>query len=477
MHDEMTDDDDDSGFSSSFASPAIFGGVILLLFSLVCLGTWPALLRLCTYYEEYSPTSASSSSQVDSPLAGVRRALARRRHPCHAYIDYAAAYVLFSLTVPILISKSIRNLGDGEEDALADSSEGDSALRSVPLILVAMLGGSLLAVGNMTTQWSTTVYRAPLTTVLAVQASLCVIVGTSLNYLLEPGKTARPDLLACGVGSFLVAIVLSMRAQRSYDLWKDGSKDLDEDGLDEVGISMHALGSTSGEYLACRSDGELCRRVDDLWREDGAADTPASEHQMDETKNDDNIIPRHAESDSVRGSISKTGMTVALVGGLCFGFFSPAFNIAVNDPFGVSNFGSGLSVAAANACFAVAFAANSVLWNLFLMWRPPPGACPPIPPSKLHEYLNSSCADRVMALSAGVVCALGNVLQFQGESMAGFAAADLVQAFPLVAMAWDVCLFGEFRGAPTEVAWKWHLRLTYISYVAGIVLLALSIRG
>lgn len=30
----------------------------------------------------------------------------------------------------------------------------------------------------------------------------------------------------------------------------------------------------------------------------------------------------------------KTGLCVAFGGGVCFGFFSPAFNIPVNDPFG-----------------------------------------------------------------------------------------------------------------------------------------------
>ncbi|KAI9111674.1 hypothetical protein K1719_017364 [Acacia pycnantha] len=49
------------------------------------------------------------------------------------------------------------------------------------------------------------------------------------------------------------------------------------------------------------------------------------------------------------------------------------------------------------------------------------------------------------ALLAGLLCGLGNGLQFMGGQATGYAAADVVQALPLVSTFWGIVLFGEFR--------------------------------
>ena len=172
------------------------------------------------------------------------------------------------------------------------------------------------------------------------------------------------------------------------------------------------------------------------------------------------------------------GIAIALFGGLCFGFFSPALNIAVNDPFHWASESSlqpgqstGLSVTFANSCFGVAFTLSSVLWNLYLMKHPPSTAS--ILPSSLENYLNEPWPSRHLAIVSGVVCSLGNVLQFQGGGLAGFAAADMVQAFPLVATIWDVLIFDEFSSATYSVLTA--LILMYATYICGIFLLAGSI--
>jgi len=82
-------------------------------------------------------------------------------------------------------------------------------------------------------------------------------------------------------------------------------------------------------------------------------------------------------------------------------------------------------------------------------------------------------SQRRLALLGGLICALGNLLQFQGGKLAGFATADLVQAFPLVATIWDVVMFSEFRHANFKVCVL--LMSMYAAYLLGIALLALSI--
>ncbi|KAK4490744.1 hypothetical protein RD792_001449 [Penstemon davidsonii] len=52
---------------------------------------------------------------------------------------------------------------------------------------------------------------------------------------------------------------------------------------------------------------------------------------------------------------------------------------------------------------------------------------------------------REMVQYKGVLCGLGNGLQFMGGQAAGYAAADCVQALPLVSTFWGVLVFGEYR--------------------------------
>jgi Ureide permease len=56
----------------------------------------------------------------------------------------------------------------------------------MPLVAVAMVGGALLSLGNLSFQWATAVYQASLTFALAIQASMTIVLGTGINYALEP---------------------------------------------------------------------------------------------------------------------------------------------------------------------------------------------------------------------------------------------------------------------------------------------------
>jgi hypothetical protein len=315
---------------------------------------------------------------------------------------------------------------------------------NLSLILVAMVGGALLSVGNLSMQWATCVFGAPLTTVLAMQASLTVVIGTSINYVLEPQRTARTALLGCGVTVFLIAIVLATWAQTLY-LGRNKNRaqyvecgDVDDSTPQQPGLIALPTIDDSREF----------KRISEFAGESFYSDSG---------------------SDLEEPTTIRTGLYVAFGGGLCFGFFSPAFNIAVNDPWGWSS-SSGLTVAMANMVFSLTFCFTSIFGNVRLMTHPPYG----IPQSTLWLYvLQETFSERRMALVAGLVCAMGNLLQFQGGKLAGFAAADMVQAYPLVATVWDVILFGEFRHATKQVLTA--LTLMYVTYLLGIVLLASSI--
>lgn len=400
-----------------FSNDAAALGIVALLLSLVCLGTWPAMIRWCTFGQQ-------------------------ERHPCHVYIDYSFSYVLSSC-VPILASLTLRS-----------SSEQD--YQSFLLTIIAMIGGMLLSFGNLAMQWAVVVFGAPLTTVLAIQASLTVVLGTSLNFFLEPSKTARPDLLFVGVVAFLVAICLATCAQIHYLQTKHGENYTECAEIQSNSDHSDAKPKQQGGLIALPmiDSGE----VHLVNQHEGFVNNSESFYS-----DDDGQPPNRSDS------FYSVGLCIAFSGGLCFGFFSPAFNVAVNDPFQWSASG-GLSVAMANIWFSVAFCCTSIIGNTFLMTT----NSNVVPRSSLRQYFTlESLLQRRIAFLGGFICALGNLLQFQGGKLAGFATADMVQAFPIVATVWDVTIFGEFRHASLCVLML--ITSMYIAYLLGIAFLACSI--
>eukprot|EP00775_Hariotina_reticulata_P008969 gene8969-9144_t len=115
------------------------------------------------------------------------------------------------------------------------------------------------------------------------------------------------------------------------------------------------------------------------------------------------------------------GLVVAGFGGVCFGGFSPCFNIATNDQFKT--------------------------WSLdnFMRWS---------------------------AITSGVICAIGNCLQFLGGQAAGYAAADVVQAYPLWSTILGYFWFGEFKHSSKKAYCL--LVIMWLFYLAAVALLASS---
>ena len=548
-------------------------GLFLIFGSLICLGTWPTLLRLCTIFTFDTDKNRTKQTKW-------KKFFGQGRHPCHVYLDYAMSYVFVgSFLLPwFFYSKS------------EGVSYTDPNMKPL-LWLAAFVGGSLLALGNLTTQWSTAAFGAPLTTVLALQASMCVILGTYWNYRLQPEKTSNPILLLTGVGMFLVAIACSVAAQTIYQTQKYRSFTLDtlkdeetisvydvdsgdrfsgvsltpyhpddymkhvqcSQSLQEVCVgaevptfkklehndSFSSYGSislgdcnrqagkfpnrsthsslSSSPYHSSKSNsttqGSPPMRIpsyvqlitEEEEKKSTCSTTKSILHEVlldkvhapdmdDQTKPDIGLskqvsLPADNENplrnlfskelqvsvgddlDDDKGHKIGIGVAVAMFGGVCFGFFSPLFNVSVNDPFNwYSN--SGLSVSFANSCFATSFALSSIVWNMYLMWYPPKSSG--IPKSNLREYLSKqSFQERYLAVMAGALCGVGNLLQFQGGALAGFAAADMVQAFPLVATVWDLIVFGEFRQCSSTVLL--NLTSMYAAYLLGISFLASSI--
>jgi len=475
-------------------------GILVLLASLFCLGTWPALLRLCSIVVV---PSINNTTKI--------------RNLCHVYMDYGTAYFAVSC-LPLLLALWLQpSLAD-------DSNDGENAAASLslPLILTACIGGSLLSCGNLSMQWATAVHHAPLTTVLSLQASMTVVLGTALNYLLESGAmTPHPHCLWAGVVVFLLAIGLAARAQVLYAgaqqtmttappkqdasaLFLKRHMSLEGVELEPYYVDRRSPGNRTVDNYATTdttsnsvmineatmmslSNGEQKHEYDTMVSNNSCENGTILE--VDDTGINNNHS-HQGRSAIVHKSSTTRGVIIAALGGLCFGFFSPCFNIAVNDPFHWASSSATTSATAeddidiaftvtiglVNMWFSFAFWLASMVGNTLLlqqqsmhmMERPSVGTV-------LKDYLlQDALLERRLAVAAGLVCALGNVLQFQGGQMCGYATADLVQAFPLVSTVWDMVLFGEFRNVKLYSMLAALLLSMYAAYLSGIVLVASS---
>mmetsp|Transcript_38275 Transcript_38275/g.93048 ORF Transcript_38275/g.93048 Transcript_38275/m.93048 type:complete len:686 (+) Transcript_38275:90-2147(+) len=446
-------------------------------------------------YQDLITSSTDTDNGFDSDE------YSRRRHEHHhnrrrvprdarlAYLDYAIAYTISSL-IPLLLMMFFSGRDTEDDHGTSSSTPISSSSLSLLLPISAMVGGILLSLGNMSLQWSTTVYGAPLTTVVAIQASLTVTIGTTINYVLQPQLTHRPKLLLVGVLLFVTAIVIATKAHNLYGekcqhleqhppkFQRQHRQQEEDDAQRRVSSPSPSKASPDIEMMSFSSDNtngnkseeEKIATATTILSQNQVPDLhPCSYHERQQHLHQQQRYHHHNH---------QRALWVAICGGSCFGFFSPAFNIAVNDPFGLSSAdgSGGLSVPVANLWFSLAFTISSVATNFWLMISPPISS--DLKPIRniynafftTNHSSNYSVSDKnddrdqrddttgmsdrccakcsssqAMGMWAGFVCGMANLLQFQGGRLVGFATADLVQAYPIVSTLWDILLFGEFR--------------------------------
>lgn len=117
------------------------------------------------------------------------------------------------------------------------------------------------------------------------------------------------------------------------------------------------------------------------------------------------------------------GLVITLFAGCCFSLFSPAFNLATNDQWNTMKSGvPHLVVYTAYFYFSLSSFTVAIVLNIIFLYRPVLKS----PKSSMAKYL-SDWKGRYWAFFAGILCGLGNGLQFMGGQAAGYAAADAVQ--------------------------------------------------
>ncbi|XP_078430188.1 ureide permease 1-like isoform X2 [Wolffia australiana] len=367
------------------------GGAIALMFAaLFFLGTWPAILTM----------------------------LERRgRLPQHTYLDYS----ITNLLAAVVIALTFGQIGGDSPDMPNFFTQ--LSQDNWPSVLFAMAGGVVLSLGNLCTQYGWAFVGLSVTQVIS--SSLTVVIGTTMNYFLDD-RINRADILFPGVACFLVAVCLGSAVHAS------NSADNREKLLE---VADFKLDDEDKGDQATKGEAEIefgSYGLDDSSAKQQKAEYGTAQYILD--------LERR-RSIKVLGSETFIGLCIVFFAGLCFSLFSPAFNLATNDQWRTLKRGvPHLVVYTAFFYFSISCFVLAVILNVYFLYRPLLG----LPRSSFKAYLRD-WNGRHWALLAGLLCGFGNGFQFMGGQAAGYAAADAVQALPLVSTFWGIYLFGEYR--------------------------------
>ncbi|CAA7036293.1 unnamed protein product [Microthlaspi erraticum] len=365
------------------------GAIACMMLSLLCLGTWPALMAL----------------------------LERRgRLPQHTYLDYSITNFLAAIFFAFVFGE----IGGSTPEAPTFITQLTQIQDNWPSVLFAMAGGVGLSIGNLATQYALAFVGLSVTEVTA--ASITVVIGTTVNYFLD-NRLNRAELLFSGVGCFLVAVCLGSAVHSS------NSADIEA-----------KLGKVSGDCKTVNQEvhQRLFAAEEEVVMENAKEGTAAFLIALEGTR-----------SIKVFGKSMVVGLGITFFSGLSFSLFSPLFNLATNDQWHTLKQGvPKLIVYTAFFYFSLSCFVIAVALNVRFLYKPLLGS----PRSSFGGYLND-WNGRGWALLAGLVCGFGNGLQFMGGQAAGYAASDAVQALPLVSTFWGIYLFGEYkRSSPRTYA-------------------------
>ncbi|XP_076905329.1 ureide permease 1-like [Bidens hawaiensis] len=359
------------------------GAIACMLLALFFLGTWPAILTL----------------------------LERRgRLPQHTYLDYTFTNLLAAVIIAFTFGE-FGHTNDGKPNFLVQLSQNNW-----PSVLFAMGGGVVLSLGNLSTQYAWAFVGLSVTEVIT--SSITVVIGTTLNYFLDD-KINRAEILFPGVACFLIAVCFGSLVHASNA--KDNEAKLESIGAGEKSLITNGVANSNPKKDLEYASGKV---------EKAKAGTANFLIELEGRR-----------AIKVFGKSTLIGLGICLFAGVCFSLFSPAFNLATNDQWHTLDDGvPHLSVYTAFFYFSCSCFVIAMILNITLLYRPAFN----LPQSSIHAYLND-WDGRGWAFLAGFLCGFGNGLQFMGGQAAGYAAADAVQALPLVSTFWGVLFFGEYR--------------------------------
>nr|VDC91534.1 unnamed protein product [Brassica rapa] len=389
------------------------GAISCMLLALLFLGTWPAIMTLTER---------------------------RGRLPQHTYLDYT----ITNLLAAVIIAFTLGQIGPSRPNFITQLSQDNWQS-----VMFAMAGGIVLSLGNLATQYAWAFVGLSVTEVIT--ASITVVIGTTLNYFLDD-RINRAEVLFPGVACFLIAVCFGSAVHKS-NAADNKSKLQGFKRLKKIHNKFFNFVLTTSSFQI----------------ETGPADSGLAKGKAKEGTAAYLIELEKQRAIKVFGKSTIIGLAITFFAGICFSLFSPAFNLATNDQWHTLKHGvPKLNVYTAFFYFSISAFVLALILNIRFLYWPILG----LPKSSFKAYLND-WNGRGWSFLAGFLCGFGNGLQFMGGQAAGYAAADAVQALPLVSTFWGILLFGEYRRSSRRT-YVLLISMLFMFIVAVAVLMASS---
>jgi glucose uptake protein len=162
-------------------------------------------------------------------------------------------------------------------------------------------------------------------------------------------------------------------------------------------------------------------------------------------------------------TLPRKGIVVCMVSGLLMGTFAPFVARAMTSHRVLTPYSTAV-------CFTLASFLCCFVFNTILMKRPLVGE-----PVSFSEYFKAPAAYHALGLLGGVTWGIGLVFNLVAASLVGVAISYAIgQASPMIAAAWGVFIFHEFRSATSRS--KIYLAGMFTCYIASLTLIAMAFR-
>jgi glucose uptake protein len=162
------------------------------------------------------------------------------------------------------------------------------------------------------------------------------------------------------------------------------------------------------------------------------------------------------------------GIMLSVAAGVLMGFFYRFVAASVSMDFTSPEAGL-FTPYSAVFVFSIGIFVSNFVWNSFFMYKPFKGE----PVSYSDYFKNGDFKLHLIGLLGGIIWCLGMSFSMIAAEKAGFAISyGLGQGATMVAAAWGVFIWKEFKGAPkgtNKLIW-----LMFLCFIAGLVIIVLS---
>jgi glucose uptake protein len=169
----------------------------------------------------------------------------------------------------------------------------------------------------------------------------------------------------------------------------------------------------------------------------------------------------YSKAGTARGATVK-GLVLSVLSGLLMGFFYRFVAASMITDFRNPQAGQ-LTPFSAMLVFTVGVLMSNFVWNTFFMYRPVSGA-----PTTYGEYFTKgNLRLHLVGVLGGFIWCFGMTMNLIASEQAGFAISyGLGQGATMVAAAWGVFVWKEFRGAPKETGRL--ITAMFVLFIAGL---------